>query len=113
MPDASHGNYGQVPPPELQFTPGTQLAAPPPVQETSHVAPLQLTDNAPEFLPEQRTTLVAAVVLSTPAQERLLPQVMAHWLPEQFTGNVQLSTPPRVIWVLAATLDTWTLPHAP
>jgi hypothetical protein len=38
---------------------------------------------------------------------------MAHWLPEQFTGSVQLSTPPQVIWVLAATLDTRTLPHAP
>jgi hypothetical protein len=78
MPDAGHGNYGRVPPPELQFTPATQLAAPPPVQETSHVAPLQLTDNAREFLPEQRTALVAAVVLTLPGHERLPPQVMPH-----------------------------------
>ncbi len=65
-PDAGHGNYGRVPLPELQFTPATQLAAPPPVEETSHVAPLLLTDNAHELLPEQWTTLVAAVGVEPP-----------------------------------------------
>jgi hypothetical protein len=63
MPATGHGNYGQVPPPELQLTPAAQLVAPPPVQETSPVDPLQWTVSAHESWSEQRTTLVPAVVL--------------------------------------------------
>jgi hypothetical protein len=74
-----HGRYlGQVPPPELQFTPPAQLEAPPPPHETLQVVPLQLTVAAHEFWPEQRTVLLAAVVLTPPAHDRLPLQVMSH-----------------------------------
>ena len=92
--------------PELQLTPAAQLAAAPPAQVTSQVDPLQFTVRAHELRPEQRTVLLAAVVLRPAAQERLPLQVVVHWLPEQLMGKRQLSAPAQVIWVVPALLVT-------
>ena len=76
------------------------------MQETLQVDPLQLTVPLHEFLPEQRTVLLAAVVLRPAVQDWLPLQVMSHWFPEQLMACAQLSPPTQVIWVLAALLVT-------
>ena len=96
----------QVPPPELHCTPPAQVSTPVPVQVTRQIDPLQVTRCRHEFLPEQDTTLVPALVVIPPAQERAPLQVSVHSSPEQVTAEAQLASPSQVSWVVAALLLT-------
>ncbi len=79
---------------------------PAPVQVTRQIDPLQITCCRHEFLPEQETTLVPALVVIPPAQERAPLQVRVHSSPEQVTAEAQLASPSQVSWVVAALLLT-------